>query len=347
MKRSLAVHRVRPPQRPQLFDAVGEQRIGTSFCFLCGIDLTSHNRSDEHVFPKWLLHHCSIWKHNINLLNGTSIPYRQLTIPACKPCNSQHLARVEQGIRSASMRGPSGLARISQKRLFLWLGKILYGLLYKEGLLLSDRSNPKAGPILAPDDLQTFRMHHWFLQAARLPLRFVQFFPASIFVFRLKSPTNSSERFWFRDAPGALALCMRIDNIGILASLQDGGAQRSLHGDYLNRIRRMTLDTLQFGEVTAQFFYKASLFNRTPKYLILENARTLDVVQMPLQGMSSKPVFDEWDQRAYAAVLADFTGAPFSLIYRPPDRVMTWLRQTSGSKSTRRIQKATLRGRSL
>ena len=47
-------------------------------CFLCGKDSAD---SLEHVFPAWLQRRFQLWDQQLNLLNGTPIPYRNLTVP--------------------------------------------------------------------------------------------------------------------------------------------------------------------------------------------------------------------------------------------------------------------------
>jgi hypothetical protein len=320
----------RAPETPRLFDAIGAQRVGRKLCFLCGRRLTKSNRSNEHVFPKWLQHRYDLWDQQLTLLNGTHLRYRSLTIPCCRSCNTRHLSPIEDVVEKATRRGPSGVRRLSQRTLFLWIGKIFYGILFKEGLLRADLPNPQSGRLVPRGMLQSFRMHHYFLQGARVPIRFVGFFPASIFVYRLQKHGDRRLQFDFRDHPPALAIAIRMGSIGIVAALQDGGAQKELYGSYLDRFHSYSLHPLQFSELIASFFYKASLFNRTPKYMIMESVTSLNVMQLPLQGFSLKPVFDEWEQGTYAQVLAFHLRTPTDKIFEPPDKVMTWLNGPDG-----------------
>src|SRR4051794_24050423 len=101
-------------------------------CFLCGVELSSDNRSDEHVFPKWLLNEFDLWDERLNLLNGTTIPYRQLTIPCCLTCNTYWLSQIEEKVQKAFSAGADAVEALDRVALCLWLGKIYYGLLFKE-----------------------------------------------------------------------------------------------------------------------------------------------------------------------------------------------------------------------
>ena len=104
-------------------------------------------------------------------------------------------------------------------------------------------------------------------------------------------------------------------------------------GDVVRRDAERKLHPLQFYELGARIFYKATLFNRTPKYIIMKHADHdgINVMQMPLAGLSARPVFNEWQHPAYAEVLSAFTGYPIEII-APGDRtkVMQWLADENG-----------------
>jgi hypothetical protein len=74
--------------------------------------------------------------------------------------------------------------------------------------------------------------------------------------------------------------------------------------------------------------------NRVAKYMTkLPDAGDpmMQVVSLPLGGLSSKPVYDEWHQDEYGRVLAQYTQIPFDVLYRPPDQVISWLYNEDGS----------------
>ena len=311
-----------------LFSAVGEKRFGPSTCFLCGSKLGGTNRTVEHVVPGWAQDRFKLWNQELVLLNGTTIPYRQLTIPCCSSCNNVHLAPLESTIARAIESGADEVRKLDKTTLFFWLGKVFFGLLYKQVLIPLDRRSPDEGPILPVELLDHYKMHHVFLQGVRLPLKFETGFPASIFVFSLQESDDISNRFDLNDGIAALTISIRLGRVGIIAALQDGGAQAEMFDDYMTRFEDKSLHPLQFAELTAKVFYKASLFNRTPKYMLMQGSqgsKEVTVVQMPLAGFSTKPVFDEWDFGRYAKCLSRITGYPVGQIYEPPNKVMTWL----------------------
>lgn len=310
-----------------LFQAVKEHKLGRSTCFLCGRRLGSRNRSDEHVIPKWVQDKFQLRNQELNLLNGTSIPYRQLTIPCCKTCNNVHLSRVEKSVRDAVIAGPERVMQLDQETLFLWLGKIFYGLLFKEHFLKADRTRGNSRRIVPKSLINRYSLHHNFLQAARLPFTFHDNVPASILVVPLQAPKDVRFQFDFRDSYQLLAISIRLGDVGIVGALQDGGAQRKGYFHYLRRYQNIAtpLHPLQFLELTAKFFYRTGLQNRVPKFLLAENQTRIDVIQPPLGGFSSKPIWDDWNQEEFAQMLATFTGSALDFIWEPPDRVRSWL----------------------
>ena len=313
-------------QEPRIFDAVAKRRFGATICFLCGCKLTKSNRTDEHVIPRWVQKRFKLWDQKLVLLNGTEIPYRLLTIPACVNCNRDSLAPIENQVRTAVEKSADAVRSLPRESLFFWLGKILYGILYREHLLQLNRSSRSKRPIVSREMLRRFQLHHYFLQGSRVPIKFELFFPASIRVVHTQCPVDIDQQFDFRDAPGDLLITLRLGSVGIIAALQDGGVLQALR----ERFPKFRFHPYQFTELAAQFFYKSSTRNRTPKFILTEQEDAIHVIQMGLGGLSSKPIFDPWVAEDYARVLAEFRHLPIESILVPPDRVRTILRDERG-----------------
>jgi hypothetical protein len=312
-----------------LFDAFERHDFSLGTCFLCGLRLDVGTRTDEHVFPQWLLRRFDLYNKQLNLLNSTSIPYRQLTIPCCRVCNNDHLSVIEQEVRSV-IEGRKPLGSLDEKTLYLWTSKILYGILYREVLLPMDRANRTAGSIFPMEEMRRYRMIHVFLQAARLPVDFQCIraaFPASVFAFKVQEPKTLEARFDFRDDVQSPALYLRLGSVGILAAF-DAGAQAYEWGPLYRKYRRYRLHPLQLEELGAAMFYKASLFDRVPKLIVSgDRLGGYQIMIMPLAGFSTKPVFREWDGVAFAEFLSAFTNMPVGhLTADGGRRVMTFMK---------------------
>ncbi|MCE5240029.1 hypothetical protein LLH23_16330 [bacterium] len=223
---------------------------------------------------------------------------------------------------------------LDPRDLFVWLGKIFYGMLYRDLFLPLDVTGQKPGRIASRTLLQAFRTHHLFLQCVRVPMDFPGFFPASVLVVHTQEPQDIRFRWDFRDNYATMFIGCRLGSVGIVAALQDGGAQQQLFASL--GVKRLKLHPLQFTELMAQVLYKARLFNRVPKYVTIDTDPKT-VVQASLQGLSSKPVFDEWNPSHYAQILSQLTGFRLENVFLPPDAVMSWLRN-----SDRRLRKMPL-----
>jgi hypothetical protein len=310
--------------------ALHRKRYGLQTCFLCSRRLTKKHRTDEHVFPKWVQERFGLWNQQLVLLNGTSIPYRQLTIPCCAQCNNENLSQLENTVRTAVEQGAEAVRSLPPLALFQWMGKIYYGLLYKEYFLRRDRTASTKSTIISRKVLERFKLHHVFLQSIKRPIEFHDFFPASIFVHRLQCSRDNRRQFDFRDLHHFLGLSIRLGTVGVIAVLQDGGAQAEILGKAHFEFYERDLHPLQFAELTAGTFYKATLMNRVPKYVIAEGNSRISVMQMPLMGFSSRPLYDEWNEAHFARVLSECTHYPLDVIHPTPGQVCTWLHNDGG-----------------
>jgi hypothetical protein len=293
-----------------------DQSFTEDRCFLCGTSLDSSNRTDEHVFPQWLLRKFDLWRQELILLNGTGIPYSQLLIPCCAPCNNDHLSQVENRVKSAFEGGPSAVRALDRTDLFVWLAKIYYGLQFRDMFLRADRADPRAGAILTPEWLEQFRMHHMLMQAARGVVRWdPSQFPASIFIFECQVPSDPKRGFDYRDALQYPYLALRIGSTGIVASLQDWGSMADLDIPMFEAARRIMLHPRQFHQVDAMAGYLTTLFDRTPSHLTIHRDTYVDIHTLPIGGLSGRPIFRDFQVEEYAEVFADRLQQPVDDIY--------------------------------
>lgn len=289
-------------------------------CFLCGHSIEAGNYTDEHVVPAWAQRRHDLWNQQLTLLNGTGLFYRNLTVPCCDECNGTHLKPLEDTLAQTVDVGVDAVRAIDRNLLFLWLGKIFYGILFKELQLLADRADPAAGTILTPEDIDRYRMHRFFLQQARDRVRLLDFEPGSVFVFPMQNLPSRRMEWDLVDNIDTMFIGVRVGKVGFLAALADGGAQQ-LYEQHFDDIRDLPLHPLQFRELCAYVSYSSSLATRTPKYVIM-GSQPHSVLQMPLGGLSLKPLFEGWDSEIYGRFLSFYTGQPFEQMFAPPN--MNW-----------------------
>lgn len=306
-------------------------------CFLCATRLSAENQTQEHIIPSWAQSRYKLADQRLTLLNQTQIPYRQLTVPCCDDCNRSRLRPIEDAMSSAVDEGKIAVDRLGATVPFLWLSKILYGLLYKEMTLLQDRSSASAGRIVEPAFLQHYQSLRLFLQQARGLVKPVGFSPGSIFTFKMQPLSRKEFRWDFCDDIMTLFVGCRVGSVGLIGVLGDGGAQQEVvreHADFQD----LELHPIQFRELCAQFLYRSMLLNRTPKYSTVASETSTLTVQMPLGGFLRKPLFEEWVPEDYARVLDHLTGAGMNFLFKPPDEVWTWLRDEAGKPNYLRFE---------
>jgi hypothetical protein len=304
-------------------------------CFLCGHELRK-NRTTEHVFPKWLQQKFNLMNKEISLLNRTTITYRKLTIPCCKSCNTFYLSTVEDTIKQYYQKGFSEFTKLDKLLIFQWIAKIFYGLLFKELSLRIERSDPTQGFITDPELLNELRTLHIFLQSVRMPFEFLGFHPWSIFIVETHSYGNTRD-FDYHDEIFTLTFSIRMGKIGIIACLEDNGAQEERFYDYFEKFKGIRLHPIQFDELVAKVTYTRHLMNRVPKYIMMlpkKEGDNVTAISTPLQGFSNSPIFDEWKQRDYAAFLTfqwSKYGVQFEDIFKEPDMVLSNLINEDGT----------------
>jgi len=304
-------------------------------CFLCGQALEDSS-TDEHVFPKWLLHKYNLWDKIIYLINRTELPYRLMKIPCCSTCNNEYLSSLENEIKNAVEQGYDEFIKLDELKIFQWIAKIFYGILFRELSLLVERKDPSLGQITTPEMLERYKTLYVFLQSVRMPVDFNGTNPWSIFIVRCHS-YDDDRAFDYRDGITTQTFTIRVGEIGVIACLEDSGVQKEIFSDYFKQFEGIRLHPIQFNELSAKVTYKGYLKNRTPSYICIlpsKNHEKLSVMTSPVQGLSNAPIFDDWDQRIYAKFLEHHWknwGLSFDSIFVEPDLVVTFLKNDDGS----------------
>jgi hypothetical protein len=313
-----------PPDDPTTsFSYLSErdQALDQDRCFLCGVELDTVERTDEHIFPQWLLNDFDLFNEELNLPNETTIKYGSLKIPCCATCNNKWLSQIESDVSQAFRSGPDAVRDLDVGTLSLWMGKIYYGLLFKDSSLLLDRADPEKGPILDSEALRYLAELHHVLQVARRGVALHEDqLSSSIFVFNLQDPEEPLFRFDYRDTLAFPFLALRAGNVGVAACLLDWDSVRGMKFDLLSENSERTLHPTQFWELAAFCAHWRARLNRIPKYISMGGDGGPDqLITLPLGGMSSKPIFDEFDPRLFAELLAAFTCTPIELVWNPAD----------------------------
>jgi hypothetical protein len=315
------------------YDPTDRRFLGKDRCFLCGTKLTPTTRTAEHVFPKWLLNRYRLWDERLTLLNGTSMSYRRIRVPSCKRCNGRFLGSLERRVEQAVRGGYETFKRLPRQVIFQWLTKVFFQILYLEMRLAKDVAVPDRGTILTPEFVDEFRLEHVLLNSVRVPVRIAGAPPWSIFIVPTQASTRRCRNFDFLDNTPNQVIAFRMGDVGVIAALVDGHAQEEIFRSYFrNLARRVRLHPIQFRELASKVIYKRHTMNRTPRFMTTwhEDGKWFQVLSLPVAGLSSRPVFDDWQNSEYARVLHFYVGAPFGVTYEelfvPPNHSLTFIR---------------------
>lgn len=150
-------------------------------CFICYASLNEDNSSKEHIFPKWVLKKFDLFNSSLRIVNGSTIKYSQLTIPACRDCNNEHLAKLEIDTKNLYENRFQNLNRKDEITLAQWSAKILLGSVFKETSLSSNIKEKSSNNIVNKTWLDTFDILYAVLQTTKYKYEIKGEKPWSIF----------------------------------------------------------------------------------------------------------------------------------------------------------------------
>ena len=176
-------------------------------CFICGRPATTV----EHVIPKWLQNRYNLWDQHLQIPNETSIPYRQVVVPACIKCNTEVYGKLEKKVENHSA---------DDSDIWKWANKIHYGLSHKDKILEWDRQNPgyKIGDVIRPTDPLERSRH--FLNCISGDFKTEPDPFGSVFKFEFESYQD----FKFAHFLLSSSICVCLGDFGYVAFVEDGQA---------------------------------------------------------------------------------------------------------------------------
>ncbi|HSV12082.1 MAG TPA: hypothetical protein VLI68_15000 [Hanamia sp.] len=296
-------------------------------CFLTGEDLPPE---DEQmcIFPAWILDRFSLRNKKFKMMDQvTGIHYEDLKLP-CSPAVKNALDILDEEIKEAFIEGYEAVKKIPEERLFLWMGKMVYGVLYHDLNLEIRRSakNPKLKEFkLSPLLKERFGKFHLMLQSLMVSMEFKGIKPWSIEVVKLK---YSQDTFNYKDEPTNLNFSLGMNGFGIVACLQDNGAVGQKQQDILEKISDKILHPIQFEELCARFLYSNYLLKKRPAHIIEVKDEKVIIESLLITETLSEPVFGNWDDNMFARVLAEYWepwGITKNEIITPPDSPISFL----------------------
>lgn len=286
-----------------LFNPVENLHFNAKTCFLSGADLDKGEPIS--VFPEWILDRFSLKDKRFKMLDQvTAIQYQDLQLP-CSEGVRKSLNLLEEEIHAAFTKGYDDVKKIPEERLFQWMGKIVYGVLYNDLCLEISRALQKAKGKefkLSPLLKERFGMFHLMLQSLITPMEFKGTKPWSICIVKLK---YSRDIFNYKDEPMNLNFSLGMNGFGIIACLQDNGIVGNSQKQIINKIGEKVLHPIQFEELCARFLYANYLLKYRGKHNIKTSEEKI-IIEGVRPEEKEDQLFAPWDDNMFAQVLAGY-----------------------------------------
>jgi len=318
------------PMLPKIYSPFDVSNFSNKTCFLTGETLNSEDEKIQ-VFPQRLMSMYDLEDKPFKMLDESIATYKDMKLPCSPLVNEVYLEPLEAEIAAAFNGGYEAVKTVDELKLFQWAGKLLYGIIFNEiqsGIKQQHAQGEEFN--ISKAIIHKISNLHLMLQSINLPIVFEDFKPYSLFLFKVN---NKEQEFGYRDEINTLTFALRIKDFGLLICFQDNGANRHYHKEILEQIETQTLHPIQFEEFSGRVFYSAYLFNRLPEYNILPVGDEVFIEAMPLRGMSSKPLFDHWQNKIYGQVLENFWknwGLLLLEIIKNPEQPMSFLFNAGG-----------------
>jgi hypothetical protein len=287
-----------------LYDPLEKLNFNSRTCFLTGQDLTSDGEEIS-VFPKWIQDRYSLHDTKFTMMDQvTSIRYQDLKIPCSHEVFEKAINPLEQEIENAFCAGFDEVIKVPEVRLFQWMAKLVYGVLYNDLSIEQNRMAKRGNEFkLSPHLQKKFRILHLMLQSLVVPVEFKGIKPWSIRVVKIKI---SKDVFNYKDEPTHLNFSLGMNDFGIVACLQDNGAVGINQQEIVNKISGKTMHPIQFEELCSRFIYANYLLKRSAEYHISLTGEKVIVESIPFEDAENKSLFGSWDDDMFAQVLADY-----------------------------------------
>jgi hypothetical protein len=316
----------------QIYHPFSTFNFSNTKCFLTGQPLSTTEEKIQ-VFPAWLMSRDTLQDPPVKLLDESIATYKDLKIPCSAAINEAFLEPLEAEIAAAFAKGYEGIKALDELRLFQWVSKLLYGIIFNElqaGIKMQHAQGEEFN--ISQSIIHKFSHLHLMLQSINLPIQFEDFKPYSLFLFKVD---NKEEEFGYRDEINTQTFALRIKDFGLVMCLQDNGTNGMYHREVYDKIKEDVLHPIQFEEFSGRVFYSNYLFNRLPEYEVMPLNDEVFIEAMPLRGISSKPLFDEWANKTYGQVLENFWknwGFLLLEIIKNPNQPMSFLFNPDGSR---------------
>ena len=284
------------------YDPFDGMRFGPATCFLSGQPVGTADTVP--VFADWLQARYHLAERPIQLLDQREVAFRDLHLPV-SPAVRPRLDALEAQVAAAAAQGPEVLRALGDDTLFLWMGKMFYGIFITE---LLNEFEPLIKPKypLAENAALVRRFQAFFqlLQGLRVPTEYADFVPGSVFVLEAE-PGEDVVPFEYDDDLNTLVFSIKLSRAVLVACLVDIGlVGQAMHKVYADAQR--PLHPVQIAEFKARVYYAAHLLHVVPDlYPRTPRPGDTKMVFDALIDDVTGAIFNPWENPAYSQTLAE------------------------------------------
>ncbi len=288
----------------QLYNPFEHLHFNPEVCFLTGKKISS-TAQHVSVFPEWLSDRYSLKDKTLQMLEEKNvIKYQDLKLPCFAGVIENTLNPLEEEIKQAFSSGYEEVKKIPEERLFQWMAKFVYGILYHDIIFaMKEHKAQNQNFTLSPFLTTKFKNLHLMLQSLVLPMEFKGAKPWTIRVVKIK---YSKDVFNYKDSTNNLDFSLGMNDFGIVACLQDNGENGIYHKELTDKIADKTLHPIQFEELCGRFIYSNYLLKNSYQYKIHHMEDSMQIEAVPLSGHNEKDLFFIWDDNMFGQVLANY-----------------------------------------
>ncbi|MEO5648851.1 MAG: hypothetical protein ABIR03_02880 [Ginsengibacter sp.] len=286
-----------------LYNPFGNFDFNPDECFLTGEKISADEERIS-VFPEWIINRYSLKDKTISMLGQNVVKYQDLTLPCAAHVIKSAFDPLEEEIEKAFSSGYEAVREVPEVRLFQWMAKLVYGILYHDILYGIKKQSAKGEKFtLSPMLTRKFEILHLMLQSLMVPMEFKGIHPWSIKVVKIKI---SKDVFNYKDETNNLNFSLGMNDFGIVACLQDNGENEKYHKELLTKIEDKTLHAIQFEELCSRFIYSNYLLTSAAQYEIKFTDEKVYLQSIPIEACNGKPLFNPWEDKMYGQVLANY-----------------------------------------
>lgn len=221
-------------------------------CVMCRENLTEETKTVEHIYPKWLQKQFGLWDKKLVFPNGSSMPYRQITVPCCKACNGGIMSEWEKQVGNAVSKGYDSFINLDEEIIAWWVYKLYYTKLVKELSLKNDLKNPDSEMMFTNQLLSEYKPIYYYMCELLKGTKFVCPKPYELYVYR----TAADNSFDYLDDISRHVVYIKMNDILVVCALDSFSFfnmqyEREIRG--LNALERV--EPIQALELFAKIVY--------------------------------------------------------------------------------------------